>query len=216
MTRADFEKAVEIDGNYWKNWSTLIEFYIQESLREEALIFARKAMELFPEEDSIRVVTVRALMLNELYEEAAEILDGLVILPYEGAGDVYRLFVLTQVHLGLDNIQQRHYEQAIEHLEKAKTYPENLGTGKPYQPDQRMQDFLIAYCYEKRGEKSRAEEMRRLVYDHTLENPAGSGENRYFGGLTLVHFGKRREGREIMRKARLPEDFLRKIRATIR
>lgn len=216
LAQADFEKAVEIDEKSWKNWSTLTDFYIQQGLAEEALASSQKAFELFPEEDAVKVDRVRSLMANDRYEEAARILDGLVVLPYEGASDIHRLFVLTQVHLGLDNIQERNYDQAIQHLAKAKTYPESLGTGKPYEPDQRMQDFLIAYCYERLGEREKAEEMRKAIYDRTMEDPSGSGENRYFGGLALVHFGQRREGRELMRKARLPEDFLRKIRTIIR
>ncbi len=216
LSRADFEKAVEIDEKSWKNWSTLIDFYLRQGLGEEALASSQSATEFFPEEDAIKVDRIRSLMANGRYEDAAKSLDGLVILPHEGASGVHRLFVLSQVHLGLDNIQQRNFEQAIQNLEKAKTFPENLGSGRPYEPDQRMQDFLIAYCYERLGEKSKAEEIRQAIYDRTLENPSGSGENRYFGGLALVHFGQRREGRELMRKARLPEDFLRKIRTIIR
>jgi tetratricopeptide (TPR) repeat protein len=216
LARADFERAVENDEKSWKNWSTLIDFYLQQGLSEEALASAQKASELFPEEDVIKVDMIRSLMTNDRYEEAAKIIDDLAILPYEGASDIHGLFVLTHVHLGLDNIQQRNYEQAIQHLEKAKTYPENLGSGQPYEPDQRMQDFLIAYCYEKMGERNKAEEIRQAIFDQTLENPSGSAENLYFGGLALVHFGQRREGRELMRKARLPEDFLRKIRTIIR
>ncbi|MDH4219438.1 MAG: hypothetical protein OEW23_11745, partial [Candidatus Aminicenantes bacterium] len=144
------------------------------------------------------------------------ILSGLEILPYEGASDIHNLFVLCHVNLSLENIGKRDYEQAIKDLELAKTYPENLGTGRPYEPDQRMQDYLLAVCYERLREKDRAEEIRKAINDFTQEHLTEDLLNHYFGGLVLLESGQRREGRALMRKAKLPEELQRKIRSIVR
>lgn len=215
-SQADFEQAVLIDSKTWKTWHTLTGFYNEQDMPEKALEAAQEATRLFPEEDYLQVDLVRALILNDRSAEAADVLEDITILPSEGASDVHGLFVRCYVNLGLEDIQQRNYELAIQHLEKAKTYPENLGTGRPYEPDQRMQDYLIAYSYDKSGDKEKAQEIKRAIADYTLAHMTGRGENQYFGGLALIDLGERRSGRELLRKNRLPEDFLLKVRTVVR
>jgi tetratricopeptide (TPR) repeat protein len=216
QAQINFEHAVNIDSKSWKTWHTVIGFYNEQMMPEKAMEIALGATRLFPEEDYLQVDLVRAFIGNERNEEAASILEGLEILPSEGATGVHRLFVQCHVNLGLENIQEKNYEQAIQHLEKAKTYPENLGSGKPYESDQRMQDYLIAYSYDKMGEKEKAEEIKQAIFDYTLEHLDAQGENQYFGGMALIDLGERRQGRELQRKNRLAEDFLEKIRSIIR
>jgi tetratricopeptide (TPR) repeat protein len=216
QSQIDFERAVKINPETWKTWHTLVDFYGEQNMPEKALETVLQATNRHPEEDYLQVDLARAFIGNGRNAEAADILEELKILPSEGASDVYRLFVRCHVNLGLENIQERNFEQAIQHLEKAKTYPENLGSGQPYEPDQRMQDYLIAYSYNKMGNKEKAEEIKKAIYDYTLEHMSTQGENQYFGGMALMDLGERRQGRELMRKNRLPEDFLQKLRSTLR
>ncbi len=216
QTQADFEKAANIDPKTWKTWHTLIDFYHEQIMPEKALESALEAVRLLPDEDYLQVDLVRAFIGNERNAEAAEILEDLEILPSEGATGVHRLFVRCHVNLGLDYIQEQNYELAIQHLEKAKTYPENLGSGQPYESDQRMQDYLIAYSYDKMGNREKAEEIKKAIVEYTLEHISVQGENQYFGGMALIDLGERQQGRGLMRKNRLPEDFLKKIREIIR
>jgi len=216
QAQIDFEHAVKIDPKSWKTWHTLIDFCSEQALPEIALEKALAAIRLFPEEDTLKVDLARAFIGNERNAEAADILEDLEILPYEGASGVHRLFVRCHVNLGLENIQEKNYEQAVLHLEKAKTYPENLGSGQPYESDQRMQDYLIAYSYDKMDNREKAEEIKKAIYDYTIEHMSAQGENQYFGGMALVDLGERRQGRELMRKNRLPEDFLQKVRTIIK
>lgn len=216
QAQEDFKKAVDVEPKSWKTWHTLIDFYSDQAMPDSALEKALEAVRLFPDEDTLKVDLVRAFIGNERNAEAADILDDLEILPSEGATGVHRLFVRCHVNLGLENIQERNYEQAIRYLEKAKTYPENLGSGQPYKSDQRMQDYLIAYAYDKMGDREKAEEIKRAIYEYTLEHISVQGENQFFGGMALIDLGERRQGRDLMRKNRLPEGFLQKIRTIIR
>jgi tetratricopeptide (TPR) repeat protein len=216
LAQKDFEYAVKLDEKSWKTWHSLVDFCNEQERYEEALESALPASRLFPDEGIIRVDLVRALMGNEQYTEAAEILDSLEVLPYEGASNVHKLFVLCHVNIGLENIMKRDYEKAIQHLERAKTYPENLGTGQPYESDQRMQDYLLAVCYERLRERDRAKEIRKAISEFTQEHQSEDLQNHYFGGLVLVESGQRREGRALMRRAKLPEDLQRKIRSILR
>ncbi len=215
LSEQDFEYAVKLDEKSWKTWHTLTNFYSEQESYEKALESARSASQLFPDENIIQVDLVRALMGTEQYPEAAGILDKLEVLPYEGASSVHRLFVLCHVNIGIESIVKRDYEKAILHLERAKTYPENLGTGQPYESDHRMQDYLLAVCYERLRERDKAEELRNTILDFTQAHLSEDLPNHHFGGLVLVESGKRREGRALMRRAKLPEDLRRKIRSIL-
>jgi tetratricopeptide (TPR) repeat protein len=215
-TEIDFKHAVQLDPETWKTWHTLIDFYLTQNKPELALEASLDAIRLFPQDDFLRVDLARALVENEQSAEAADILDKLEILPSEGATGVHQLFVRCHVNIGLENIQEGNFEQAIQHLEKAKTFPENLGSGQPYESDQRMQDYLLAYAHGRIGNPEKSEEIKKAIYDYTMEHLDARGANQYFGGLALIDLGERSQGRELLRKNRLPEDFLQKIRSVIR
>jgi hypothetical protein len=61
-------------------------------------------------------------------------------------------------------------ERAIDYLESAKTYPERLGTGRPYDPDCRIQDALLSLALEDLGMTREAEETRERVVAYTLRH----------------------------------------------
>jgi tetratricopeptide (TPR) repeat protein len=212
----DFEYALKLDPKSWKTWHTLIDFYNEQANYEKALEKALEATRLFPDDEFLQVDLARAFIQSGRNADAAEILEDLEILPSEGATGVHGLFVRCHVNLGLEYIGAKEYELALQHLERAKTYPDNLGSGQPYESDQRMQDYLIAYSYDKMGNKEKAEEIKKAIADYTLEHLSAQGDNQYFGGLALVDLGERRQGRELLRKNRLPEDFLQKVRTIIR
>ncbi len=49
----------------------------------------------------------------------------------------------------LENIKNSKLKSAIDILHESKIWPENLGVGKPYNPDERIEHYLIYYCLEK-------------------------------------------------------------------
>jgi tetratricopeptide (TPR) repeat protein len=79
---------------------------------------------------------------------------------------VHSLFVGSQLCLALADMKKANYPQAIKHLEESKDYPERLGTGKPYNPDYRMQDYLLSFCYEKMGDRRNLEAARKRISDY--------------------------------------------------
>jgi len=208
----DFEQALKLDEGNWRSWHHLIDFCIDRKLKSKALKLAEKASNLFPNEVPIQVDLVRAVMENKRFKEAATILDNIVALPYEGASGIHGLFVECQVQLGIDCMKNRQFTQAIKYLEKAKTYPEKLGTGKPYDPDLRMQDYLIAFCYEKIGDRKNAKELQKSIYDYTIRHLSEVHPNLYFGGLVLQQFGNHKLASKLLKQGYPRKDILEVIK----
>ncbi|MFW6140520.1 MAG: glycoside hydrolase domain-containing protein [Acidobacteriota bacterium] len=171
--QVDFEKAVNLDKNSWRNHFRLVQFYNENKRGERALDAAQKAFDQFPGKVPIRVEYVKALMNKDRFLKASEILENTTALPYEGATDVHQMFAECHIQLALDYMEKGNYEKAVQHLQKSKQYPENLGTGKPYEPDYTRQDELLEECYQKMGKRS---EPERKEEPEAMEVPYGTGE----------------------------------------
>jgi tetratricopeptide (TPR) repeat protein len=207
MAKLDLEKAVEVNSSSWRNWFRLISFLNQQGLSQEALTVADKAAQQFPEEIPIRIERIRALMSQKRFAEAADILENTVVLPSEGATGVHNLFVQCHIQLGLEAIRQKDYKSAIQHLEKSQDYPENLGTGKPYAPDFRLQEYFMALCFERLGERQKAESLRKSIHTYT-SNRQEEGTYVYFGGLVLQYYGEHAKARKLLSQEKPSQEVL--------
>jgi len=202
---ADLKRAVGIDGMNWRVWHSLAGFLQSLGRRGEALAVTEKAAGLFPEEVPIRVDQVRSLLDLSRNDEALAVVDKIQALPYEGASDIYGLYLKAHIAAALDRMGRRDWAAAVEHLEKAKLYPESLGTGAPAAPDVRLQDYLEALCQEKMGNKARAMEIRKSILAYTDRHGAERGPNSYFGALALERAGEAAKAREIFKWATPPQ-----------
>lgn len=201
---ADYERAVTIDGKTWRNWHTLIDFSAKQGKHEKALEAAQKAAALFPKEVPIQVDLIRSFMNLGKYEEAAAVLDTVEALPFEGASEIQNLFAQTHIQLGLKSMRAGAWAGAIQALERSKDYPEKLGTGKPFEPDARLQDYLEFLCFTKLGQKDKAEAALRSVADYSLKYMDGRGPGAYVGGLALQRLGQEQKAAEVLTKAARP------------
>ncbi len=205
--RADLEKATALDERSGQAWDQRIRILLDAGALDEALAVAKKASALLPDDASLQVDLARSLIASKQYEKAASVLEPLQILPYEGASKVHALFVQAHVGHALSLIHQGDFAAAIKSLEKSKTYPENLGTGAPYDPDTRMQDYLIALCQEKLGDKAGGEKTRAAIMTYTY---AGAEKTRYayFAGLVLEDAGQAEKAAKLMASAKPDPDIL--------
>ena len=64
-------------------------------------------------------------------------------------------------------MKQNNFDKAIQYLQESKEYPENLGRGKPYDPDYTIQDNLIAICQKAKNKDRKtfqiAPEVKKLI-----------------------------------------------------
>ena len=68
-------------------------------------------------------------------------------------------------------------------MNQSKEWPENIGVGKPYDPDEREQDFLLALAYDKIGENQKSEALLKNVVDFTKNTDQKNTINHLYGLL---------------------------------
>lgn len=74
-------------------------------------------------------------------------------------------------------------------METSKQWPENLGVGKPNTVDERMQDYLLAYCYELLNDPNKKEELLGNIISRPQKGNT-YGSNDLFRLLSLNKMGR--------------------------
>lgn len=164
---ADYEKARAVDPADWRNHNRLIAFQLAQGMNAQALATATAASERFPGQDQIKIALARAELRNGRYQACYETLDKATVLPFEGQRDIQALYANCQMALAIEAIKTGNFKLAEERLKGSKVYPEHLGTGRPADPDFRVQDFLLALNYERAGGSANAAEAaaRKAEFD---------------------------------------------------
>jgi tetratricopeptide (TPR) repeat protein len=190
---ADYRKAVELDAAGWRARHTLTGFFLRQGRTDEALGSARKGAADFTGEVPLQIDLVEALLAAGEPHEAATVLDGVAALPYEGASNIYGLYVRAHIGIGLAALKTGNWAAAIQALELSKLYPEKLGTGAPFHPDTRLQDYFMAIAFDHQGEKDKAAALREAIRDYTLKYWDEGQPYGYFGGLVLQKLGHKED-----------------------
>jgi hypothetical protein len=126
---------------------------------------------------NIGIQYVIALINNNQYANSLKLLEGMNILPFEGASEGKVVYDQACLFLAMDQIKAKKYPNAIKMIDKSKQWPENLGVGKPYDVDTRIQDYLNAYCLEKMNKGSETASLKKSIVDYTAQNRNPSFSN---------------------------------------
>ncbi len=207
----DYRKGVELDASSWRARHTLTAFYLRQGRNDEALGSARKAVADLPGEVPLQVDLAEAFLAVGDPHEAATVLDTVAALPYEGASDIYGVYVRAHVGIGLEALKRGGWAEAVQAFELAKLYPEKLGSGAPFHPDSRMQDFFIAAALDRLGEMDKAAALRESIRDYTLKYWDEGQPYGYFGGLILEKLGRKEDrlkARELLARPKPAADIM--------
>ena len=207
----DYRKALELDPSSWRARHALTGFLLRQGRALDAVSSARKGAADLPAEVPLQVDLAEALLAAGDPDEAATVLDKVAALPYEGASDIHGLYVRAHVAIGLGALKKGAWAEAVQAFELAKLYPEKLGTGAPFHPDSRMQDYLIAIALDRMGQRDKAAALRETIRAYTLTYWDESQPYGYFGGLVLEKLGRREDrlkARELLGRPKPPADVL--------
>jgi len=97
------------------------------------------------------------------------------LIPFEGAVMGRNVYHEAALKSAFDEIRKRNFKKAIIYAEKALLWPENLGSGKPYDPDERLDNYLLAYCNNRLDKSEIAKSYYRKVMDFSPEDNTAGG-----------------------------------------
>jgi len=160
-TLSDLKHAIELDHIQWRYGRQLAEYYLSEQKFKEALSVVEQYFNRSPGNYYLGLLYAKILLKNKLFVEANKVLSNIQVLPNEGATEGRKLYKETQLMLALFEMKKSNYRKALEYIELAKYWPENLGVGKPYDNDidERLEDWLAYKCYIELENKEDAQQI---------------------------------------------------------
>jgi tetratricopeptide (TPR) repeat protein len=198
----DYQKALELNPSDWRVWEEHIQFYLRNKKYDEAYALSKKAYKKYPDNYSIGLSHSKALVNTGRHAETLKVLKKVRILPYEHAKESREVYERAHMALALENFEKGNYKKSVEILKNSKEWPENIGVGKPYGPDEREQDFMLALALEKNGKKAESDALLTEVAEYTEKHVSSNTLNHIYGPLALEKLGRNAQRTELMEKLR--------------
>jgi hypothetical protein len=96
------------------------------------------------------------------HEKAIELLGQLEVLPYEHATGSRNIYTKAYLGSALNALQKNKWSRASSLLNQALNWPERLGVGKPFDPEERLTLMLLALA-EKQQNKDAQKYLENIV-----------------------------------------------------
>jgi tetratricopeptide (TPR) repeat protein len=147
----DFRRAATVDSGNRLLHVALVRHLQEAGQWAEAIEASGRGRELFPGDFNLDLLHVRSLLQAGDHGEAIRILADTRVLPSENARESHRLYEFAHVGAALDELDDGNRMAARSHLETALEWPESLGQGRPFDPDERLVRFLLEVVAEGAG-----------------------------------------------------------------
>lgn len=197
---ADLQRAAKLDPAQWRYGKFLTDFHAEGFHPDypAALKYAEAYYKQSPDNYQLGALYAKALLRARRFQESADLLARLRILPYEGATDGIRLYREAHLMIAVEQMKAGEYNKALQSIAASRLWPENLGVGKPYPEDidERLTDWLEGYAHEKLGRQAEA----RAAWQRIVVAKSGRNDFRLlFTALALQKLGRAQEGERLLK-----------------
>ena len=199
----DAKHAYQLDPNNWRIALDYATALINKKDWKNALRILKKSYNKNPYNYAIGMRIVEALNETKRYKEAIDILNTLEVLPYEHATEFRNTYQKTYMGSTLEAIKNNNWGQAKLYLTKALEWPERLGVGKPYDAEERLPLFFLAYVSKKMGGNSI--EYLQKIADYSKEHLSLGGKS-CLTGLYAIQLSEGEEAAQIYARQLLKEN----------
>ena len=169
--RAAFEKARELDPGNYRYYVALDRLYAEsgESARREPLL--TQAPPVVRNDFRVRFRLASCYCDSGRSDEALAVLRETTFIPWEGFTQVHDLYARVLRLRSQERMQAGDYAGAIQDLSRAMEYPENLGVGKPHQPDFSYEYYHLGLCHRALGQTKLARQNLTKAAESAGDSP---------------------------------------------
>lgn len=207
MQWQDINKAFQLAPDEWRTWDRLVRFYESRNDFITANEYARQAWTKFPENYTLGFLVARTSLEIKDYDECIRILNHIHILPFEGSYESHVVYERAHLMKSLNLIAHKSFRKAIQLLDNALKWPENIGVGKPYDPDQRKEEFLLAYCYNEIRDRDKSRLYLNNVISYTNNNFDRSRPDDLLALVALKSLDRKEEAENLLLRIQKSPDY---------
>ena len=147
-----------------------------------------EVLDLYPDNSALAMDYAKGLLRSGQAAACLKVLDRTTILPYEGAQEGHDLYRQACLFQAVEALKKGNPKNAVALVEKARLWPEHLGVGRPYDTDERLEDFLAALCRKKQGNPAESGKF--------LEEAVSRGTREFRAELRVRSCGQRSGSQE--------------------
>ncbi len=195
---ADIQRAVDLDKTSWRAWRSLTDYQEKNGRFDLALQTSKAVYDLYPDNFALAMDYARALFHSGKHEDCLKILERTTVLAYEGAWEGRDLYRQANLFVAVEALKKGSPRKAGSFVEKARMWPERLGVGKPYEVDERLENFILALAAEKAGNQEEARKYLEAVAADSQKFRAGWSSEHYVSALAMKKLGKDGEAVQLL------------------
>ena len=187
----------------------LSEHYLEAQNFPEALEWSRKGYTQYPDNYFLAYQFAKNLLVSGKYKESLDILVKTTILPNEGARYGRVTYRQACIMDALNRFKRNDYKSFMDRIEQSRTWPENLGVGKPFDTDERIEDYLESLYMHKNGLVETAKILQERILNYSLRS-SNNSSGRYLEAIVLRNTGKEEEARQLLEnwEKKAPENLV--------
>jgi tetratricopeptide (TPR) repeat protein len=171
QSQADIDKAVEFAGNDWQAGLNASKYYVNRGNIPKAVELAKGCYTKYPKNFVLGMQYASTLELNKNYQECINVLKVIQLLPAEGASQGRTLWRKVNDEYAQELMTAGKYKNALQYIDMARLWPENLGSGKPYQVNELTEDNLALECYKKLNDQKSAKMIQDKINNAPVQGP---------------------------------------------
>ena len=141
--QSNYLRALELDPHTWRTGYRVARFYLTNGKQLEASGISEEYFQRFPENYYLGLQYADLLNKTGQYERSINTLKNLTVLPNEGATSGRMIWHESNLRKAVQSIIRQDFQTARDHIDLALEWPENLGVGKPYNVDERLENLLL-------------------------------------------------------------------------
>ena len=195
---ADLEKAIALNPNDWRNGRAITTHYKRNLQWDKALGQAKQNYSQFPENYTLGMDVAECQLELGQYQLTIEQLQNLKVLPFEGASFGRRLYERAHIARAIEYMEMENWTKGMEELDASLHWPESLGVGKPFDPDERIADYLMAICHKMQNNEELFEKHLDLVIQSTYRSINRHSLTHLLGLMAHRLKGEERGGNELL------------------
>lgn len=194
----DLQRAYKQSPKNWRYAFALAEDHFKSGNASAALKIIQKTYK--QDQDNYFAGMLLAQTLNQLkdYDKAIGLLKDLRILPYEHATEGRKIYTNAYVGSALQAIIKEDHDKATKRLKTALLWPEHLGVGKPFDPDERWERFLLAYLQHQDQQSEKAQKSLEQVAKFSKQQLFKSSKNHLLGIYALTQTQGEKEAQQFI------------------
>ncbi len=123
----------------------------------ESLIESEVGRTRFAGDFNLDLLHVRSLNYLNRFDEAVTILAQTEVLPSEDARESHALYEHAHLLASLNALSREQWSDARAHAHAAMEWPEHLGQGRPYQPEERLAQLVLGIAEQRLGNRPAAD-----------------------------------------------------------